>query len=165
MTTTQSIERTWPEKIAYRISIPGRAYQLGAPIKIDFRYIPLRKGVRPASIKVQLVESHVVISRAGGPRPIRQTREKTIIDDFLEFDCFLWNTAATEDADGEGWDALSHIIVPSKSIEPCVPSCNTTIINISHTLKVCIKLLNPSGAFSEACMLTGNQNKYKTEHS
>jgi hypothetical protein len=30
---------------------------------------------------------------------------------------------------------------------------------------VCIKLLNPSGAFSEACMLTGNQNKYKTEHS
>ncbi|KAJ6009690.1 hypothetical protein N7522_004706 [Penicillium canescens] len=145
----ESIERTWPEKIAYRISIPGRAYQLGAPIKIDFRYIPLRKGVHPASIKVQLVESHVVISRAGGPRPIRQTREKTIIDDFLEFDGSLGNAAVTEDADGEGWDALSYIIVPSKSIEPCVPSCNTTIINISHTLKVCIKLLNPNGAFSE----------------
>jgi hypothetical protein len=111
------------------------------------------------------MESHAVISRAGGPRPIRLTREKTIIDDFSEFDGSLGDGTATEDADGEEWDAISHIILPSKSIKPCVPSCNTSIINISHTLKVCIKLLSPNGAFSEVCVLTGNQNQYKKEHS
>ncbi|OQD80922.1 hypothetical protein PENANT_c031G00089 [Penicillium antarcticum] len=145
----ESIERTWAEKIAYRISIPGRAYQIGAPMKIDFRYIPLQKGVRPASIKVQLMESHAVDSRAGGPRSIRQTREKIIINDSSEFEDFLGDGISPEEADGEEWDALSHTILPSKCIEPCVPSCNTSVIKISHSLKVCIKLLNPNGAYSE----------------
>jgi hypothetical protein len=100
------------------------------------------------------MESHTVLSRAGGPRPIRQTREKVIIEDFSEFEYSLGDVTATEDADGEEWDALSHTILPSKSIEPCVPSCNTSVINISHNLKVCIKLLNPNGAYSEVCVLT-----------
>ncbi|KAJ5766494.1 uncharacterized protein N7511_004110 [Penicillium nucicola] len=144
----ESIERTWAEKIAYRISIPGRAYQLEAPIKIDFRYIPLKKGVRPASMKVQLVESHAV-SRARGPRPTRQTREKTILDEFFEFENSLEDMTSTEEVDGEQWSTLSRTILSSSLLEPCMPSCSTSAIKISHRLKVCLKLLNPNGAYSE----------------
>lgn len=73
----QGIERSWPDKIVYEIQIPGRAYVIGDPIQLDFRYIALRKGVYPSSIQVRLVEWHI-LQLIGGLGQFRHAQAKSL---------------------------------------------------------------------------------------
>jgi hypothetical protein len=148
----QSIEQSWADKIMYQICLPGRAFLLGSPIKVDFRYVPLLKGVHPTSIQLQLVESHVLNSMAGGLRTPRQTRDKTIADKIAIYEAFSGDDIVTEGI--KQWHVLSHILSPSNWTESCLPSCQTSIIDVSHSLRISIKLRNPDGHISEVSKLT-----------
>jgi hypothetical protein len=131
----------------YQISIPGRAFLLDNPIKVDFKYVPLRKDVHPASIQLELVESHAINPRAGGLRVPRQTRDKVIADKVSLYEAFHGENIVAECV--EQWHVLSHMLSPSDWTESCLPSRQTSIIDISHSLRISIKLRNPDGHISE----------------
>ncbi|KAI5294029.1 hypothetical protein KEM52_004831 [Ascosphaera acerosa] len=53
-----SVENVWPDKIEYAISTPSKAVIFGTSVKVDFRLLPLLKGLKIGTITSQLVETH-----------------------------------------------------------------------------------------------------------
>lgn len=150
LTQTQGIERSWPDKIVYELRIPGRAYVLGDPIQLDFQYIALRKGVYPTSIQLRLVERHTLKSTGGlGHSQHTQTRTHTRSrirgEDTSSYEESSGTSVISEDM--EEW-RVSSPVLPSSQTKSCVPSCQTSIIDVEHSLDVTIMLHNPDGHFS-----------------
>lgn len=139
----QGIERSWPDKIVYEIQIPGRAYVIGDPIQLDFRYIALRKGVYPSSIQVRVVEWHILQS-IGGLGQFRHARSRVVGENESSYEESSGASLMSEDL--EEWRALSHILRPSRT--ECLPSCQNSMIDVEHSLEVTITLRNPDGHLS-----------------
>ncbi|KAJ5618989.1 hypothetical protein N7510_002973 [Penicillium lagena] len=146
----ESIENIWPEKLIYQMSMPGKTFNKGGPIKLDFRYVPLTKGIQPKTIKLQLVEKHS-IHLYNNP-VLGRTRERVICEDESGIgECLLdTNTVASErQPQEEEWLASSHCIWIPRSTPECLPSSRTNIIDVTHTLKIWVRLLNSDGHYSE----------------
>lgn len=160
LTQTQGIERSWPDKIVYELRIPGQAYVIGDPIQLDFQYIALRKGVYPTSIQLRLVERHTLKST----QTRMHTRSRVRGEDTSYHEESTGTSVISEDL--EELRVLSPVLASSRT-ESCVPSCQTSIIDVEHSLDVTIMLHNPDGHFSMvSCiccsdvLVRGNFTKY-----
>ncbi|KAJ6102391.1 hypothetical protein N7486_004818 [Penicillium sp. IBT 16267x] len=143
----QGIEGFWDEKITYHVTVPGHALPLGCPIEVYMRYIPLVKGLFAETMKVQLIEAHSICPRAGLQGAICRTREAVVAEDLAEFEEFDENLSL--EADGERWRNITHTIFMPKSLEACRPTSRSSVLEVTHSLKVSIRLRNPSGKYSE----------------
>ncbi|CAK40614.1 arrestin family protein, partial [Aspergillus niger CBS 101883] len=143
-----SVENVWPNKIEYSISTPTKAVVFGTSIRVDFKLIPLLKGLRIGQIVSQLIESHDLTLNPEDPDSVRNTYKstRTILNDEHELD----EDSGLEIIDemAEGYQFSRHLELP-KTLTRCLQDTDTRGIKIRHKLKFRVQLLNPDGHVSE----------------
>ena len=144
------MENVWPNKIEYSISTPTKAVIFGTSIRVDFKLIPLLKGLRIGQIVSQLIESHDLTLNPEDPDSIRNTYKstRTILNDEHELD--EDNGLEIIDEMAEGFQFSRHLELP-KTLARCLQDTDTRGIKIRHKLKFRVQLLNPDGHVSEVC--------------
>ncbi|RAL16327.1 arrestin family protein [Aspergillus homomorphus CBS 101889] len=143
-----SVENVWPNKIEYSISTPTKAVVFGTCIRVDFKLIPLLKGLRIGQIVSQLIESHDLTLNPEDPDSIRNTYKstRTILNDEYEVD--EETGLAVIDEMAEGYQFTRYLDLP-KTLARCLQDTDTRGIKIRHKLKFRVQLLNPDGHVSE----------------
>ncbi|GES63567.1 carbon catabolite repression protein cred [Aspergillus terreus] len=143
-----SVENIWPNKIEYSISTPTKAVIFGTSIRVDFKLIPLLKGLKIGQIVSQLIESHDLTLNPEDPDSIRNTYKntRTIINDEYELDAD--NALEIIDEAAEGYQFSRFLDLP-KTLTRCLQDTDTKGIKIRHKLKFRVQLLNPDGHISE----------------
>ncbi|PWY78327.1 putative HECT-type ubiquitin ligase-interacting protein cred [Aspergillus heteromorphus CBS 117.55] len=143
-----SVENVWPNKIEYSISTPTKAVVFGTCLRVDFKLIPLLKGLRIGQIVSQLIESHDLTLNPEDPDSIRNTYKstRTILND--EHDLDEDNGLEIIDEMAEGYQFTRHLELP-KTLTRCLQDTDTRGIKIRHKLKFRVQLLNPDGHVSE----------------
>lgn len=148
MLTSQSVENIWPSKIEYSISTPSKAIIFGTAVQVDFRLIPLLKGLRIGQINSQLIENHELTLNPEDPDTVRHTYKitRTIIDDEHELDGD--NNLEIIDETAEGYQFTRFLELP-KTLSRCLQDTDTMGIKVRHKMKFRIQLHNPDGHVSE----------------
>jgi hypothetical protein len=111
------------------------------------RYIPLLKGLFAEKMKVQLLEAHTISQRTGLQAPLRRTRETVVAEDLAEFEAFEENPSL--EIDGNQWRSITHTIYMPNSLEACRPTSRSSVLEVTHALRVSVRLRNPNGKYSE----------------
>jgi len=144
----QSVENIWPNKIEYSISTPTKAVIFGTNLQIEFKLIPLLKGLRIGQIVSQLVETHDLTLNPDDPESFRNSYKntRTIVSDEHEFDPD--NDLEIIDESAEGYQFSRNLVLP-KTLTKCLQDTDTRGIKIRHKLKFRIQLHNPDGHVSE----------------
>lgn len=143
-----SVENVWPNKIEYSISTPTKAVIFGTSIQVDFKLIPLLKGLRIGQIVSQLIESHDLTLNPEDPDSIRNTYKstRTILSDEHELD--PEGSLEIIDEAAEGYQFTRHLELP-KTLTRCLQDTDTKGIKVRHKMKFRVQLLNPDGHISE----------------
>lgn len=143
-----SVENIWPNKIEYSISTPTKAIIFGTTIRVDFKLIPLLKGLKVGQIVSQLIESHDLTFNPEDPDSIRNTYKdsRTIVSDEYALD-EEGNLEIIDEA-VEGYQFSRYLDLP-KTLTRCLQDTETRGIRIRHKLKFRVQLLNPDGHISE----------------
>lgn len=150
LTFVQSVENIWPNKIEYSISTPTKAVIFGTSIRVDFKLIPLLKGLKIGQIVSQLIESHDLTLNPEDPDSVRNTYKntRTIVNDEHELD--EEDNLEIIDEAAEGYQFSRFLDLP-KTLTRCLQDTDTRGIKIRHKLKFRVQLLNPDGHISEVC--------------
>jgi hypothetical protein len=144
----QSVENIWPNKVEYSISTPTKAVIFGTSLRIDFRLIPLLKGLQIGQITSQLMESHELTLNPEDPDTVQNTfkSSKVIVTDTYELE------AATDmeilDEYAEGYQFCRYLDLP-KTLNKCLQDTDARGIKVRHKLKFRVQLHNPDGHTSE----------------
>jgi arrestin-related trafficking adapter 4/5/7 len=146
----QSVENIWPNKVEYSISIPSKAIIFGSFVRVDFKLIPLLKGLVIGNILTQIKEEQefVVdpewgISALGGG----QTKlDRMIVQDSYTIDPVKDEQVLDEAA--EGYQFTRFLELP-KTLNKCLQDCNVKGVKIRHKVKFNVQLHNPDGHISE----------------
>lgn len=139
----------WPDKLEYLISTSNKAVIFGTSIKLDFRLVPLLKGLQIGQITTQLIEiTDVIASRTADsevePRPHRSTR--VICTDY--FEVHAEHSMEILNDVMEGYHFSRSFDLP-KSLSKCVQDVDVHGIKIRHKLRFRVQLHNPDGHISE----------------
>ncbi|CCG82675.1 Arrestin domain-containing protein [Taphrina deformans PYCC 5710] len=139
MAQTLSVDNTWPNKLEYSISIPTKSYPIGSPIPINFKLVPLLKGLSIAKIVCTLKE-YQAYSIKSGYHGVSATKEvdRTICS----------TTLMDIEKDVPNWEIDQSLTIPS-SLTDCVQDCEVAHIRVRHKLKFIVSLQNPDGHVSE----------------
>lgn len=142
------MENIWPSKIEYSISTPSKAIIFGTSVQVDFRLIPMLKGLRIGQINSQLIENHELTLNPEDPDTVRHTYKitRTIIDDEHELDGD--NNLEIIDETAEGYQFTRFLELP-KTLSRCLQDTDTRGIKVRHKMKFRIQLHNPDGHVSE----------------
>lgn len=144
LTTYQSVENVWTGKIDYSLSTPTKGVIFGTTISVDFRLIPLLKGLKIGRIRTQLNETQeMTIEDPKQPRRRKITR--TVVQDVYTLP---ENAETAEIAGREGYLFSRPLVIP-KNLRQCVQTVDTMGIRTKHTLGFNVQLHNPDGHVSE----------------
>ncbi|KAJ9219765.1 hypothetical protein DTO169C6_7932 [Paecilomyces variotii] len=143
-----SVENVWPNKIEYSISTPSKAVIFGTSLRVDFKLIPLLKGLKIGQITSQLIESYDLTLNPEDPDAIRNTYKtsRTIISDNYELEEGAELDIIDEEA--EGYQFSRYLDLP-KTLSKCLQDADAKGIKIRHKLKFRVQLHNPDGHTSE----------------
>lgn len=140
LSETVAVDNTWPKKVEYSLSVPSKAIAIGSGVPISFMLVPLLKGLKLGTIKIQLVELYSYV----GYIPPAHTSERTVVEKSLP--------APSEDDPNyqmDKWEVTNFLRVPP-SLSKCTQDCDIlTHIKVRHKLKFNIALVNPDGHTSE----------------
>lgn len=142
------MDNTWPNKVEYSINTPTKAIIFGTSIQVDFKLIPLLKGLRVGQIHSQLIESHELTLNPEDHEPVHQTyrSSRTVIDDVYEVN--EEGDLGIIDETAEGYRLSRNLEMP-KTLTRCLQDADTHGIKVRHKLKFRIQLHNPDGHVSE----------------
>ncbi|KAK2797084.1 hypothetical protein FQN51_008856 [Onygenales sp. PD_10] len=143
-----SVENIWPNKIEYSISTPSKAVIFGTSLTVDFRLIPLLKGLVIGTITSQFVETHDFVMNPDDAEIFQVSHKSTkvIVEDTYTLDADEQLEILNEEV--EGYEFSRAIELP-KSLSKCLQDADTKGIKIKHKLKFRIQLHNPDGHTSE----------------
>lgn len=143
----QSVDNIWPNKIEYSISTPTKAVVFGTSIRVDFKLIPLLKGLSIGQVTSQLIESHDLTLNPEDTDSIRNTYKitRTILTDEHLVD---ENQVEIIDEAAEGYQFTRFLDMPL-TLTRCLQDTDTKGIKVRHKLKFRIQLHNPDGHISE----------------
>ncbi|PGG96872.1 hypothetical protein GX51_07609 [Blastomyces parvus] len=143
-----SVENIWPNKIEYSISTPSKALIFGTSVQVDFRLIPLLKGLTIGTISTQLVENHDFVLNPNDDEAAQLSHKwtKIILQDICTLDQLEKSQSLNRDADGF---EFSRILNLPKSLNKCLQDADTRGIKIKHKLKFRVQLRNPDRHISE----------------
>jgi arrestin-related trafficking adapter 4/5/7 len=115
---------------------------------VDFRLVPLLKGLRVGEIVTQLVESHELTLNPEDPNSIQNTYKttRTIVTDEYELD--EENQLQIIDEVVEGYTFTRQLKLP-RTLSYCVQDTEARGIRIRHKLRFRVQLHNPDGHVSE----------------
>lgn len=142
------MDNTWPDKIEYSINTPSKAVVFGTSVQVDFKLIPLLKGLKIGQIESQLIETHDLTLNPEDHDSLHNTYKtsRTITTDEYEMN----PDADMEIIDyvAEGYQVTRRLNLP-KSLTKCLQDTDTRGIRVRHKLKFRIQLHNPDGHVSE----------------
>ncbi|EEH45027.2 uncharacterized protein PADG_08669 [Paracoccidioides brasiliensis Pb18] len=143
-----SVENVWPNKIEYSISTPSKAIIFGTSVRVDFRIVPLLKGLVIGTISTQLVETHDFVLNPDDPEALQVSHKSTKV--IFNESYTLGEQDKSQDPDGaiEGFECCRIFNLP-KSLSKCLQDTDTNGIKIRHKLKFRVQLQNPDGHTSE----------------
>ena len=122
-----------------------KAVIFGSNIAVEFKLIPLLKGLKVGKITTELVEKQELHMR--GPKVM--TRSRQIVRTIHKDDYSLPDEAEPEDIEGrDGFQFARSIPVP-QSLKKCVQTMDGHGIKVRHSLAFNVQLHNPDGHVSE----------------
>lgn len=134
----------WPEKVEYSISTPTKAVIFGTAVQVNFRFIPLLKGLKIADIVTELTETQEMTVE--GPRTPRKHRKITRL---IARDEHLPGGDNIEDIEAQEEYVVSRTLAMPQTLTKCLQSVDALGIRIGHYLNFKISMLNPDGHSSE----------------
>lgn len=145
-----SVENIWPNKVEYSISTPSKAVIFGSFLQVDFKLIPLLKGLVIGNISTQLKEEQeFTIDPEWGVQALNNGMVKD--DRIIAYDNHTLDAEkdlqVIEEA-AEGFHFSRYLELP-KSLTKCMQDCNVKGIKIRHKIKFNVQLHNPDGHISE----------------
>lgn len=145
-----SVENVWPNKIEYSISTPSKAVVFGSFIQVNFKLVPLLKGLVVGSVLTQLKEEQeYVVDPEWGVQTLNGgvlKEDRVIVTDSYTIGPDAEMMVLGESA--EGFE-LSRFLELPKSLSKCVQDCNVKGIKVRHKLRFNVQLQNPDGHISE----------------
>jgi hypothetical protein len=143
-----SVENIWPNKIEYSISTPTKAVIFGTSVRIDFRLIPLLKGLKIGTITSQLIETHELTMNPDDPTTVQNTYKSTRTIKTDDYELNEDEQLEILDETAEGFQFHRTLDIPH-SLSRCLQDTDVKGIKIRHKLKFRIQLHNPDGHTSE----------------
>ncbi|QVM07221.1 hypothetical protein D8B26_001925 [Coccidioides posadasii str. Silveira] len=143
-----SVENIWPNKLEYCLSVPNKAVIFGTSVTVNFRLVPLLKGLKIGTVLSQFIETHELAIPSDDPSQHRKTSKtsRTIFSDSLEVDSERDLQVLDEEVEGykfsKTWDM-------PKTLRKCLQDTDANGIRIRHKLKFRVQLQNPDGHTSE----------------
>lgn len=137
-----NIENTWIGKFQYNVLLPRKGIAIGCNIPINFKFIPLVKGLILHSIKAQIHQTHIFEIFG------LKTQEFETIIGKQELD---WTSQQNLDEDNyDIWIVKSILNVPNR-LKNFNQSCDLSnnLIKVIHKIKLSIIILNLDGHKSE----------------
>ncbi|KAL6714581.1 hypothetical protein ACLMJK_008006 [Lecanora helva] len=140
-----SVENVWPEKVDYSLSTPTKAVIFGTNVQVDFRLIPLLKGLKFGKIVTELNEKQEMSIK--GPRAPIKSRAitRSIAKDDYRFPA----DAESEDIEGQDGYIFSRTIRIPQSLTKCLQTVDSLGIKIRHNISFNVQMHNPDGHVSE----------------
>lgn len=141
----QCVENVWPDKVNYSLSTPTKAVIFGTTVQVDFRLIPLLKGLKIGKITTELNERQEMTIK--GPRTPRKRREITRL--IAKDEHRLPDDVEAEDISGQEGYVFSRTLAIPQSLRKCLQSVDALGIKIRHNLNFNVQMHNPDGHVSE----------------
>lgn len=142
---TQSVENVWPEKVDYSLSTPTKAVIFGTNVQVDFKLIPLLKGLKFGKVTTELNEKQEMSIRTQrAPIKSRQTSRSIAKDEYR-----LPENAESEDIEGQEGYSFSRAISIPQSLRKCLQTVDALGIKVRHNLSFNVQMHNPDGHVSE----------------
>lgn len=159
----------WPDKVNYSLSTPTKAVLFGTIVQVDFRIIPLLKGLKIGKITTELNErQEMSIKLPRAPRKRRETTRLIVKDEHR-----LPDDVEAENIGGQEGYVFSRTLSIPRSLRQCLQSVDALGIKIRHNLTFNIQMHNPDGHVSEVSVKQTNPilrmvlltNVSSTQHS
>jgi len=144
-----SVENVWTNKIEYSISTPTKAVIFGTSLQVDFRLVPLLKGLVIGKVTTQVKEEQEFVLDPEFGAPTYNSVQK--VDRVVASDEYTINNetdAQILDEEAEGYQFSRFIELP-KTLNKCLQDCNVNGVKVKHKLKFNVQLHNPDGHISE----------------
>ena len=147
----QSVANFWTNKIDYSIETPSKAAVFGTMVTVNFRLIPLLKGLRIEWVHTKVYETQELKISEGPDDPGRCKAPPRVV---VEDKWHVSENAETQevfDAEGfpnEGYIFARNLDLP-KNLRQCMQSTDTSGFKIKHTLHFKVQMRNPDGHLSE----------------
>jgi hypothetical protein len=151
----QAIENRWPDKLEYSISTPSKAVLFGTTLGVEFRLVPLLKGLTVGKIVAQFIENcEVAVNHCEtDANPIVHKSTRLISTSTFSTDACQQLESSDEEFDG--YRFVNTFDLP-KTLNKCVQDADVKDIKIRHKLKFRIQLHNPDRHVSEVCAISNN---------
>ena len=119
---------------------------------MDFRLVPLLKGLKIGAISTQLVETHDLTLNPEASDTLRASNKFTrvILNDNYEMDRDSPTEVLNEQSEGY---QFSRVLDLPKTLKKCLQDADTKGIKIRHKLKFRIQLHNPDEHVSEVSLI------------
>ena len=133
-------------KIEYSISTPTKAVVFGTSVRVDFRLIPLLKGLKLGLVRTEVLETWDLtldpdsLAQYGNNRKDQRT---ILVDEHR-----IEGEPDVLDEVAEGFEFSRYLELP-KTLRECVQDVDVKGIKIRHKLKFNVQLHNPDGHTSE----------------
>lgn len=135
----------WPAKVNYSLSTPTKAVIFGTTVQVDFKLIPLLKGLKIGKITTELNERQEMTIK--GPRTSRKCREITRL--IAKDEHRLPENIEAENIGGQEGYVFSRTLAIPQSLKKCLQSVDALGIKIRHNLNFNVQMHNPDGHVSE----------------
>lgn len=140
-----SVENVWPAKVNYSLSTPTKAVIFGTTVQVDFKLIPLLKGLKIGKITTELNERQEMTIK--GPRTPRKCRAITRL--IAKDEHRLPENIEAENIGGQEGYVFSRTLAIPQSLKKCLQSVDALGIKIRHNLNFNVQMHNPDGHVSE----------------
>ena len=117
----------------------------GTNVQVDFRLIPLLKGLKIGKITTELNERQEMTVK--GPRTPKKRRETTRL--IVKDEHCLAENAEAENIGGQEGYMFSRMLPMPQNLRKCLQSVDALGIRIRHNLQFNIQMHNPDGHVSE----------------
>lgn len=116
----------------------------GTALRLDFRLIPLVKGIKIVDIEARVLETHEFRFTSGSD--LREHRaERTVVVEKWIFP----DDAETEDIDGRDGYVFHRMMKFPTSLRKCLQTVHSMGIHTWHTLSFNLRFQNPDNHLSE----------------
>lgn len=129
----------------YCLSVPTKGVALGTAIRVDFKFIPLVKGLKIETVASELIE----IRHLEHARSYKHHRIERVI---VRKDWKIPNDFETVDIDGQDGYRFDGFIQTPKSLTSCVQSVETRGIEVKHMVKSTVHVRSSDGLISQVRM-------------
>ncbi len=144
------MENVWTNKLDYSISTPTKGVIFGTTVRVDFKLIPLLKGLRIGKITTILNETRELNADAAAPGYHQRRRNShAVVKDVWK----LPEDTETEDIEGAEGYRFSRSLALPKTLRECIQTVDTMGIKTRHSITLNIQMHNPDSHVSEVILL------------